>query len=478
MRHFVEPNRDQLIMLKTVDLRSAAPVGSVVHTIDRIVDSLDTTRFEETYDLESEQGQNPIHPRTLIKVCLYALHNCRFSTRKMEEDTIHNLGYMFLTGERSIDHTTFSKFLTRFKEEILDLFSQIVMFCAEEGLVDFDVLAIDSVKIRANASYKQAKNKKALKKEEAKIRARLDELISKVDKSEEESQEYRRLRKRLKRVDRAARILKERLASISAGRRSEARIEEKLKVNVTDPDAHIMEYANGGKNPSYSVTTTTDTNSDIITHFQVNLQDDDAEALIPAIEGSQEKTGQAHNVNVADASFCSLSNLEELEGRELNALIPDRRLEVERLGLTAKGDYDRSKFEYDAVDDRYKCPQGQYLVFVGKTEANGRSAQRYANSPVCAECQVKAECTRGVYRTVTRDDKEAVRERMREKLSLKENREIYNLRAHAAEAPYGCIKWNWKVISMMRRGIGKVGMEFALIFSLHNLLKLGAVWCT
>jgi hypothetical protein len=28
-----------------------------------------------------------------VKVALLALHNCRFSLRKMEEDTIHNLAY-------------------------------------------------------------------------------------------------------------------------------------------------------------------------------------------------------------------------------------------------------------------------------------------------------------------------------------------------------------------------------------------------
>lgn len=66
-------------MLETVDLRSAAPDGSAVDIIDQVVDSLDTSRFEARYNLESAQGQNPIHPKTLLKVCLLAICNGRFT---------------------------------------------------------------------------------------------------------------------------------------------------------------------------------------------------------------------------------------------------------------------------------------------------------------------------------------------------------------------------------------------------------------
>ena len=87
MRDFIRPKRDQLVMLETVDLRSAAPEGSTVDIIDKVVESLDTGGFEARYNLESAQGQNPIHPKTLLKVCLLAIYNGRFTTRKMEADT-------------------------------------------------------------------------------------------------------------------------------------------------------------------------------------------------------------------------------------------------------------------------------------------------------------------------------------------------------------------------------------------------------
>jgi transposase len=100
MRKFIKPQRNQLLMLQTFDLNSITLPGSALHSIDTIVESLDTSAFEAAYDLESSRGNNPIDPKTIIKVCLFALHNGRFSTRKMEYDTGHHLGYMFLTGAK------------------------------------------------------------------------------------------------------------------------------------------------------------------------------------------------------------------------------------------------------------------------------------------------------------------------------------------------------------------------------------------
>jgi len=126
MRRFIKPERNQLLLLAHVHLDSVAPIGSAVRTIDELVDRLDTSTIEATYAMEAEKGQEPLHPKTLIKVALFALHNCRFSLRKMESDTGLNLAYRWLTGDRGIDHSTMGKFLSTHRRAIVDLFSQTV----------------------------------------------------------------------------------------------------------------------------------------------------------------------------------------------------------------------------------------------------------------------------------------------------------------------------------------------------------------
>jgi hypothetical protein len=82
---------------------------------------------------------------------------------------------------------------------------------------------------------------------------------------------------------------------------------------IPDPDAYIIQQANGEKNPACSVTTAADSKADIVAHFQVNAEDHDSEALKPTIAGSTEKTGKAHEHTTAAAGFGSTGNLAYLK---------------------------------------------------------------------------------------------------------------------------------------------------------------------
>jgi transposase len=216
VRSFIVPDRKQKLLLTEVDLDTIAPLGSALRYIDELVDMFDTSEIEKTYDLDSEQGRDPIHPKTYIKVGLYALYNCRFSLRKMEYDIEHHLGYKWLTGDKAMDHSTLGKFYARYLEEIVELFSQVVMLCKEQDLIDFDILAIDSVKLRANASYKQSKTLVAIEKEQKKIKERLRQLIEAAtgDGSMQE-EEQKALADRLERLQEAKTVLKERIEAKS-----------------------------------------------------------------------------------------------------------------------------------------------------------------------------------------------------------------------------------------------------------------------
>ena len=476
MRKFIEPERNQLLLLANVSLASVAPVGSTVRTIDELVKRLDTSKIEASYDMEAEKGAEPLHPKTLIKVALYALHNCRFSLRKMESDTELNLAYRWLTGDRKIDHSTMGKFLSSHRNEIVELFTQTVMVCKEHDLIDFEVLTIDSVKVRANASHKQNKNRKGIEKERKKVEERLETLFNEATEGGERNEaEEAALLKRKARVETAAGELERRIEEKSKGKSENQRkkIDEKEKINLTDMAAHTMQQRNGEKNPSFSVTTSTDSKNDIITSIQVNKEDNDTEALLPAIAGSEERSGKKHKLIIADPAFSSIGNLERLEEENQEALIPDRRMEAEKKDQLSRGAYDRSKFTYFPEEDEYLCPTGIRLWKSGEALINGRPYNKYMNVDACGRCTVRSKCTKRAARVINRDKNEEVKERMREKLNKDENKELYKKRAHSSEAPYGHIKHNLKYRQVMRRGMEKVKMEIALLGILHNGLKLG-----
>ena len=120
MSAFIIPNRDQMLLLTQVDLSTVASEGSAVSLINDLIDSLDTGVIEEAYQVESDTGRPAFHPKTLLKVALLALHSCRFSLRKIEQDTANNLAYKWLTGDMSVDHSTMGLFLARFSPQIAE----------------------------------------------------------------------------------------------------------------------------------------------------------------------------------------------------------------------------------------------------------------------------------------------------------------------------------------------------------------------
>ena len=76
MPAFLIPNRSQMLLLTQVDLSTVALEGSAVRIIDDLVDSLDTRAIEESYEVGSDNGRPPFHPKTLLKVALLAIHSC------------------------------------------------------------------------------------------------------------------------------------------------------------------------------------------------------------------------------------------------------------------------------------------------------------------------------------------------------------------------------------------------------------------
>lgn len=482
MKKFIVPDRRQKLLLANVDLDSVALEGSAVRIINDFVDKLNTKELENEYKLKVLTGQTPIHPKTILKVALFAIHNCRFSLRKMEEDIKNNLLYRWLTGDIRIDHSTIGRFLVKNKEHISEMFTQIVLIAVSHDLVGFEVLGIDSLKIRANASYKQERTLKEIEKEETKLKEKIKEILETIEKESEpnESKEKSKgqkkiLERRKKKIEKAKEELEERIKEKSAGKKEKEKdaLEKEEKINITDKDAQKMQQRNGEINASYSMTISVDTKADIITNYQTNKKDNDAEALCSVIEGSKERTRCKHDVGTADSGFFSIKNLESLKEMNQKMLMPDKRFEADKEELGSEKKYTKIHFKYDVMEDKYKCPSGKILSRTAKFEQNEREMYRYENGTACEGCELLSKCTRGKHRTITRDSNEKIKEEMRESLNIDANQEIYKKRAHSAESPTGQIKHNLKYRIFMRRGREKVNMEMGLLCMLHNILKIG-----
>ena len=67
----------------------------------------------------------------------------------------------------------------------------------------------------------------------------------------------------------------------------------------------------------------------------------------------------------------------------------------------AEGRFDKQDFIYIAEDDEYRCPAGQRAIKRFTTIEHGLTIHKYWTS-ACPRCPIKAQCTTGDYRRITR----------------------------------------------------------------------------
>ena len=133
--HFRDYTPNQLVLFpQRIDENISA--NDPVRIINSIVDSLDLSSF---YGLYSEVGRSAYHPRMMLKVVLYAYMNNTYSCRKMESLLLRDIHYIWLAGYEKPDFITINRFRNRVKDEINNIFTQVVIILALEGLISLDV---------------------------------------------------------------------------------------------------------------------------------------------------------------------------------------------------------------------------------------------------------------------------------------------------------------------------------------------------
>jgi len=130
-------------------VRDELPKGHLCFLVHEVVESQDLSRFDEAY---SEEGQRAYAPRMMLKVWLYGFAVNVRSTRKLERRIQEDLGFRYLAGGLRPDHKTLSEFLRRHGAAIEVLFTQVLGWARQAGMARLGRVAIDSTRIRANAS--------------------------------------------------------------------------------------------------------------------------------------------------------------------------------------------------------------------------------------------------------------------------------------------------------------------------------------
>jgi transposase len=506
-------DRQQIVLFQT-SIEDRIPHDHPVRLLDEILEELDWSAWENTYD--GGTGQPPIHPAVLCKVLLFAMTRRLRSSRAIEYSIRHSIDFMWLVSGRTIDHTTISEFRRKHQSQIKDIHRQMIRTAVDMGLARLSELCIDGTRVLADANrYKTwtaARVEKLLAELDGQIDTALAELETNdsIDDLLDDGQKADRLPPELADLQHRQAKMKEVLAQLQqmdARRKFDGIDPQKNPAQLpkTDLDARILPNKEGGYAPNYTPLAVNEMLNGFIVDSDVVIGNVEHFCMTTMVEtiAADHVVNVDHAVDVntvmADSAYSCGDNLTQMEEREIELLsplaeqtcennpavrddptlpVPDADLDRLPVNRSTKV-FDKSAFVYDEDQDCYFCPAGKTLSRRGqetKQRGDRQVVQINYRSDACAGCPLAERCRKNPDarqgRKVTHDEHESARRRHRARMNDPESQERYKARQHFGETPFAVLKVHFDLRRFLLRGIAGVQTEWSWACAAFNLKKL------
>lgn len=430
MSQGTKSNPESALFIPTGDIYRHIPKTHFYETLSQVLDL--SFVYEMTKPIYADKlGRPSLDPVVFFKCMLIGFFENIIYDTELEFRIADSLLLRKFLGygldERTPDESTLRKTRQRMPEEAFRAVGDYVLdVCQKRGLLKGRVLGTDGSQVDANASMDSLKHKElGCTYEEFVLALRRQD---NPDATKSEAKEADRKRK---------------------GKASNADWE-----SSTDPEARIMQHADGHTHLSYKVDTTVDLETGVIISAGADLanvsdQTDCLERVDEAIE-ALEKRGLKPEVMVTDKGHHSGENIVGIEERGLIPLVSSPNQNTGRPG------FERVDFSYDAEHDWLVCPAGQILYRLANSDKTHRNYK--AKGSVCKACPHFGVCTKSkTGRAVSVSIYEEVIRANRVRVRSEEARPLMQIRRQRGEAPFGYFKG----FGGMRRMSGR-GLSFAM----------------
>ena len=434
-------------LLLSPNIKDWLPQGHLALFISDIVDELDLTPIYSYYEKE-ERGAPPYDPRMMTKVLFYAYCTGVQSSRKIEKKQVEDISFRYLTANNIPNFRTISDFRKNHIDTLEDLFVQVLLLCVEAGLVKLGTVALDGMKVKANASLQNSKQHETLCKEEDQLRKKVQELLQHAEQIDEEEDrlfgedkrgdelppEFQQKKERLQRIRKAKEQLEKKQEQRyqkyqqnlrerkqkekETGKKLRGRKphpvskepDEQLKANTTDPESRIMKTRKGYVQ-GYNGQAMVETDSQVIVAADLVQDENDKHQQGPMIRKVKQNLNRLPDKVTMDTGYWDEQELQKLDD------------EIDLYVATTKDWKERKKLR-NQPPPRGRIPKNM-----------------------------------------------SYKDRMDRKLSTKKGKQVYKTRATSVEPTFGQIQ-NRGLGELLLRGLRKGKGEWLLICLSHNLLKL------
>ena len=435
-----------------------------VRVIDAFVDKLDLNKlgFETVEALDL--GRPGYHPSVHLKLYIYGYLNRVQSSRRLERECQRNLEVMWLTGRLAPDHKTIADFRKDNGQAIKKVCAQFVELCRRMGLLEKPSVAIDGSKFKAvnnrDRNFTQAKVAKRRTQLEESVARYLSQLDTADRQEPSEAIELKKTRLKGK-----LEKLKSEMQELEAVEKQVLASPDK-QISLTDPDSRSMATSGRGSGVvGYNVQTAVDTEHHLIVHHEVTNVGSDRSQLANTAKATKEVLGVDRLEAVADRGYFNGEEIKECDDAGITVTLPKPMTS----GAKSEGRFGKQDFVYKPDENVYRCPAGETLKYYYTKEEKGQKFGCYWTN-ACRTCALKAKCTTGKERRISRWEHEAVVEEVQKRLDKNPN--AMRTRRETVEHPFGTIKMRMGATHFLCKTLPKVATEMALCVLTYNLTRV------
>ena len=481
-----------------------------VRLISRIVESLDLSSMRKLY---RERGRSPYDPKMLLKVVIYAYMNNIYSCRRIEKSLKRDVHFIWLAGYEQPDFITINRFRNRVKNEINNVFTQLVLLLSAKGLVSLDVEYIDGTKIESKANRYTFVWRKTVERNRARLMEKIRVLLSQVDdaiaqdksaaeesvsftpetlteiadelrqslseqpapRSKEEKKAVREKKKQVKQLEQMC----DKLSGYDSHLET---LGERNSYSKTDPDAtfmHMKEDAmnNGQTKPGYNLQIATE--NQFITDFGFFHNPNDTLTMIPLLNSFPSRYGRFAKEACADSGYGSEENYSFMETNGIEAYVKYNYFHKEQKRAFKEDIFRIEDLHYNPEGDYFVCPMGQHMERVGikydRTESGYRTESVIYRARNCQGCPLRWGCHKkrsGNKETEVNHQLMEYRRKARERLTSGKGLMHRSRRPIEPEAVFGQMKYNMGYKRFRHFGKDKITMDFAFFATAFNIKKM------
>jgi transposase len=484
--------------------------GSFEFTLSYLIDhKVDLSIFDDLY-CNDATGASAYNPAILLKVILLAYSRGIISSRDIERACEENVIFMALSADTRPHFTTISNFISNMKQQVLDIFSDVLLYCNEIGLIGKNMFAIDGCKLPSNASKEWSGTQKHLRHKKEKMEKAIRYIMEKhrnadsADKAdinikEQESQYIETLNRRIKKLENFLKANKDKI-----GKSGKA-----INSNITDNESAKMKTSHGVIQ-GYDGVIAVDAKNQVIVHAEAFGEAQEHNLLKPMVDAVRENFHAIGNKGdvcmkaklTADAGFNNEANMKMLAENRIDGYVADNQFRKRDPKFADVGKYkERSRKErakkngsshtFLTKDFKFSedlsyciCPAGRRLYRNGAAiYSKGLHSVRFRGpQSSCLPCHLRANClrnpqgqgTRQVSYFTGRTDGATVNytQRMKTKIDSEQGRSIYSKRIGTVEPVFANIRHILKLNRFTMRGREKVNTQWKLFSIVHNMLKI------